>query len=137
MKKFVISLLLILLLSSMSYGAASEDVYLRRDVFDAKMDALISRMDALEKSINVCFDALSSRVDSLEKVMNNSFSAMDKRISDLQTTVYWGFSLLGLLVAVIAFAPSFGEFVKNIRKPEFATLEDVKRLIAESKLEAK
>ncbi len=137
MKKFLISLLLILLMASISYGAASEDVYLRRDVFDAKMDALISRMDALEKSINTRFDALSSRVDSLEKVMNNSFAAMDKRIGDLQTTVYWGFSILGLLIAVIAFAPAFAEFVKNVHKPEFATLEDVKRLIAESKLEAK
>ena len=137
MKKLVISLLILHLMTSLSYGATSEDIYLRKDVFDAKMEALIEKIDGLEKSINARFEAIDKRIDSLEKVMNNSFSAMDKRISDLQTTVYWGFSLLGLLVAVIAFAPSFGEFVKNIRKPEFATLEDVKRLIAESKLEAK
>ena len=106
MKKLVISLLILHLMTSLSYGATSEDIYLRKDVFDAKMEALIEKIDGLEKSINARFEAIDKRIDSLEKVMNNSFSAMDKRISDLQTTVYWGFSLLGLLVAVIAFAPS-------------------------------
>ena len=108
MKKFVISLLLILLLSSMSYGAVSDDVYLRKDVFEAKMDALIARIDA-----------------------------MNTRLEDLKTSVYWGFSILGLFIALITFAPTVGEAVKNMRKPSYTTIDDVKRLIAESKLEAK
>jgi len=103
----------------MSYGAASEDVYLRRDVFMAEMRALRSDIQGEIRAVNM------------------RLNAMDTRIGDLQTTVYWGFSILGLLIAVIAFAPAFAEFVKNVHKPEFATLEDVKRLIAESKVEAK
>ena len=126
MKKFLISLLLILLMASISYGAASEDVYLRKDLFEAKMDAVIAEMRALRSDVQGEIRSVNARLD-----------AMNTRLEDLKTSVYWGFSILGLFIALITFAPTVGEAVKNMRKPEYATLEDVKRLRAESKLEAK
>ena len=95
------------------------------------------KIDGLDKSLNARIEAVEKRIDSLEKVMSNSFAAMDKRISDLQTTVYWGFSILGLFIGLVTFAPMIGEVIKNMRKPAYTTIEDVKRLIAESKLEVK
>lgn len=121
MKKFVISMLLLLLLTSISYGAASEDVYLRKDVFDAKMDALLAEI----RAVNIRIDAVNRRIDD-----------MNIRIGDTQTMVYGGFTALGVLMTLLTFAPSLWSAVKNVRKPSI-TLEDVKRLIAESKLEAK
>ena len=125
MKKFLLSLLLVLLMSSFSYGAVSDDVYLRKDVFDANMKAVITRIDALENVINTRFNAIDRRIDD-----------MNTRIGDTQTMVYGGFTALGVLMTLLTFAPSLWGAVKNVRRPSI-TLEDVKRLIAESKLEAK
>ncbi len=48
MKKIFAMLILILLMSSVTYGAETEDIYVRKDVFEARMD----RMEALiEKAI--------------------------------------------------------------------------------------
>ena len=125
MKKFLLSLALLLLLPSFSYGAVSDDVYLRKDVFDANMKAVITRIDALENVINTRFNAIDRRIDD-----------MNTRIGDTQTMVYGGFTALGVLMTLLTFAPSLWGAVKNVRRPSI-TLEDVKRLIAESKLEAK
>lgn len=136
MKKFLLSLALLLLLPSFSYGAVSDDVYVRNDVFDANMKMLIARIDSLEKSMN-------ARINSVENVMNTRFNAIDRRIDDMntrigdtQTMVYGGFTALGVLMTLLTFAPSLWGAVKNVRRPSL-TIEDVKRLIAESKLEVK
>ena len=46
MKKFLLAAVLVFLISSMSYGAVSEDsnVYVRQDVFDAKMDKFMAEI---------------------------------------------------------------------------------------------
>ena len=137
MKKIIISLLLLMLNTSMTYGAVSEDVYLRRDVFDARMEALMAEIRALRSDLQGEIRTLRSDIQGEIGKMDTRLNDMDKRISDLQTTVYWGFSILGLFIGLVTFAPVIGEAVKNMRKPAYATLEDVKRLIAESKLEAK
>ena len=129
-KLMIISLLFVSVFASGSYGAMSEDIYLRRDVFDA-------RMDRLERAFNARIEAVEKRINLLEDVMSASFVAMDRRISDLRALIYFGFSILGFFIALITFAIVLGEAIKNMRKPAYATLEDVKRLIAESKLEAK
>ena len=143
MKKFLLSLALLLLLPSFSYGAVSDDVYVRKDVFDANINAVIARIDSLEKSINTRFESLNTRINSVENVMNTRFNAIDRRIDDMntrigdtQTMVYGGFTALGVLMTLLTFAPSLWGAVKNVRRPSL-TIEDVKRLIAESKLEVK
>jgi len=60
MKKFFTALLLIFTLASESYAESSSDVYVRQDVFDAKMEALFSRLEGK-------IDGLSARVDGLDK----------------------------------------------------------------------
>ena len=145
MKKIFI--VLIFLLSCVSAScAASEDmsVYVRQDVFDAKMEALKTEIQLGNERLfneirllNTKIEALDKRITDTETHMLNriadSETRTDNRIDDLKTMVYWGFSIIGLLVAFAIFAPSLGEFLRNLRQPSF-TLEDVKRLIAEAKL---
>ena len=172
MEKFFVTLFLILSLSSASYGAASEDtsVYLRKDVFEAKMDSFMNEIRGEFKVVNAKIEALNKRMDDYQASMSariddfqkstsarfddlqtstaNRFNDLQAtmtariddsqatttdRIDDLKTIVYWGLSILGLLIAFAIFAPSFGEFLRNLRKPS-VTLEDVKRLIEEAKL---
>ena len=44
MKKLLLSLTLVLTFCFSAFGAASDDVYLRRDIFKAKMDALMAEI---------------------------------------------------------------------------------------------
>lgn len=161
MRKFLLSLILILAFSSCSYGAVSEDmnVYLRKDVFEAKMDAFMSEIRGEFQLINAKIEALDKRITDSEAHMLNrikdseanmltrtndieanmlnrisdSITYTSNRIDDLKTMVYWGFSIIGLLVAFAIFAPSLGEFLRTLRRPSL-TLEDVKRLIEENNL---
>ena len=134
MKKILLSMLLICSLESASL-AASEDVYVRQDVFDAKMEAFMAEIRGEFQKINIKFEALDKRISDSEAHTSNRIEDLkattSNRIEDLKTMVYWGFSILGLLVAFAIFAPSLGEFLRNLRRPSI-TLEDVKRLIEEN-----
>lgn len=130
MKKFLFLLLSVLLFSSVSYGAVSQDVnvYVRQDVFDAKMESL-------RTEIQSGFQLLSTKMEEMDKRLSGQIAAVEthsyNRHEDLKTMIYWGFSILGLLIAFAIFAPSFAEFLRNLRKPSL-TLEDVERMIAEA-----
>ena len=64
MKKFLTAVLLICILSGKSYGAVSGDteIYVRKDVFEARMD----RQEAIAEK-NVI--RLEGKIDSLERKM--------------------------------------------------------------------
>lgn len=134
-KKFFAALILACLLSSSAYGSASEDIYIRQDVFDAKMEAFMNEIRGEFQVINAKFAALDKRIDDLQtstaKRIDDLQASTADRIDDLKTIIYWGLSILGLLIAFAIFGPSFGEFLRNLRKPSF-TLEDVRRLIEEN-----
>ena len=153
MKKFLSAMMLILIFSSVSFGAVSEDmnVYVRQDVFDAKMEALFERLHGeililsermdkqfaeLRGEVKGDIKALSERVDGNFAALSGKISGMDYKIDALQTVVYWGLGFLSLLIASFVLAPIVGSIVQNLRKPSF-TLDDVKRLIAEAQLNTK
>jgi len=124
-------------LSSSAYGLPSEDinVYVRQDVFDAKMEAFMNEIRGEFQVINAKFAALDKRIDDLQVSTANRIDDLQvstaSRIDDLKTIIYWGLSILGLLISFAIFGPSFGEFLRNLRKPSF-TLDDVRRLIEEN-----
>ncbi|MBQ7193559.1 MAG: hypothetical protein IJR98_04220 [Synergistaceae bacterium] len=130
MKKIIILTILSLMMSSESFGAVSDDVYVRKDVFDAKMEAMFNRLhgdiQALSEKIDRRFDTLSARIDGLDKRMDG----FDKRIDDLQHYLYLVLVLLGIVVALpsVQKALQWREERKEARK-SFITLEDVERLI--------
>ena len=119
MKKIFIALLILISLSSTSY-AVSEDVYVRQDVFDAKMEALFARMDAkfekldakidtLRSDMNAKIDsaigeikgdikALSVRVDGIETRMDERFNSLEKRMDFMNNFIYYLFVLLAALI---------------------------------------
>ena len=130
MKKIIILTILSLMMSSESFGAVSDDVYVRKDVFDAKKEAMFNRLhgdiQALSEKIDRRFDTLSARIDGLDKRMDG----FDKRIDDLQHYLYLVLVLLGIVVALpsVQKALQWREERKEARK-SFITLEDVERLI--------
>lgn len=155
MRKFLLAFLVTLLSVSVSYGAVSEDMslYVRKDVFEARMDKLDAKMTQLHddiqiltseiRVINTKLEALdkrmmdnethtSNRIDDLKHTIDNRIDDLkqttNNRLDDLKTVIYWGLSIIGLLVAFAIFAPSFGEFLKNLRKPSIS-VDEIQQLV--------
>ena len=94
MKKFLFAVALIFLISSVSF-AASEDVYLRKDVFDAKMETLFERIDRLDSKI----DSLNEKVDRNFMVLNDK---IDKNFVVLNDKIDRNFATLDNKITVVA-----------------------------------
>ena len=125
MKRIFLAVVLVLVTALSSCAAVSEDIYVRQDVFDAKMEAFLNRMLVeLEnvrgdiKDVKGDIKALSSRIDSVEN-----------KVDVLQTVVYWGLGILSLLITSFVLAPVVGAVVQKMKAP---SLEDMKKLIEEN-----
>lgn len=92
MKKIFLSMIFVFCAVS-AYGASSDDVYLRKDVFEAKMDAFMAEIRGEFKGLNTRIDELdkrlSSRIEELDKRLSSRIDDLDTklstRISDLDT----------------------------------------------------
>ena len=141
MKKIFLSLILVILLSGSALGVSSDDVYLRKDVFDAKMDAFMSEIRLMNeqnrREMDKRFSELDKKIENVKtelhqeiQVLNSKVDLLDERTESTKTTVYWGLALMGLILASAVVVPPLTEFFKGLRKKEPSfTLEDVKHLI--------
>ena len=140
MKKIFVALMLIMLTGTASFGAVSDDIYVRKDVFDAKMEAMFNMLrgdiQALSERMDGKFAALSERIDGLDKRidaldkridgLDKRIDSVDKRIDDLRNGIYLGLVAIGLFVSW----PKAKEVLQNLGKSTPSiTLEDVERLI--------
>ena len=75
-------LMVVLLNVSVSYGAVSEDmsVYLRKDVFDAKMDAFMSEIRLMNEQLRGEIRALNAKIDGVE-------SSLSEKIDGVKTSL--------------------------------------------------
>ena len=143
MRKVLVVIALILMMSTASNGGVSEDmsVYVRRDVFEVylqsmnanmermlqRFDRIDQRLDRLDKSVNDLAQTvalLSGRVDGLDKRMDS----LNSRIDDLRNGIYLWLMLISVLIAwpkVRDKLPKWGNSAPSL------TLEDVNRLLDE------
>lgn len=143
MKKIFLSLILVFIFCSSVFGASSDDIYLRRDVFEAKMDVLIqkidsnfailsARIDSLEKRIDGVdkrIDGVDKRIDGLEASLNKRIDGIDKKTDAILNIIYLILVMLGTIL-IAPFVQKWLEFRSEKPEPAF-TLEDVKKLIDE------
>ena len=142
MKKMLISLLLVLIFNFAAYGAASDDVYLRRDVFEAKMDALMAEIrlgneqlrNELRSEIQSVKTELHSEIQEVKNELqteiqglSSKIDVLDERTRGTERTVYWGLAFFGIFIVLVSFAPGIAEFIKTLRKPQL-TIEDVEKI---------
>ncbi len=120
MRKILSAMMLILIFSSVSYAAVSEDIYVRKDVFDAEMRNINTKLDnileelksqrrelnevkqgqieltktvaVLSERVDRNFETLSSRMDSMEKTMSEKFEAIEKNFSEKISSLEKSFS---------------------------------------------
>ena len=99
MRKIFLSLMMVCAVCSESL-AASEDmsVYVRQDVFDAKMemiltriegkiDVLSERIDGLDKKIDGVEKSLSEKIDGVDKKLSEKIDAVDKKIDSVEKSL--------------------------------------------------
>ena len=127
MRKILAVIGLMLIMSSAGYGAVSEDmsVYVRRDVFDAKMEGFM-------KEIRGEFQVMNAKIEALSRRMDDNYRNLEARIGDLREYIYWLIVLLGIIICLPIVQKIF-QSVKESRPT--VTLEDVKRLIEENNAE--
>ena len=102
----ILLVLVLVLISSASFGAVSEDVYIRQDVFSARMDAFMSEIRLMNEQLrseikqdiqNVRSELkqdiqdINARIDAT----NSRLDVTNARLDDLYTMVYWGLALMG------------------------------------------
>ena len=132
---------MIFVLSTASYGA-SEDIYVRQDVFDAKMEALFVRLHgeitALSERMEGNYASLSERMDknlaefkAIANEIKGDVKALDARISNVESNVSWWIGGVTLFLTALALVPLLMKLLEKIRVPQI-TLEDVMRLIEEN-----
>ena len=92
MRKILAVIGLMLIMSSAGYGAVSEDmsVYVRRDVFDAKMEGFM-------KEIRGEFQVMNAKIEALSRRMDDNYRNLEARIGDLREYIYWLIVLLGIV----------------------------------------
>ncbi|MBQ9904483.1 MAG: hypothetical protein IJM47_06835 [Synergistaceae bacterium] len=134
----ILTLTFILVMIGTSYGAVSNDVYVRKDVFEVYMrnisdtqERILQKLDRLETSVadlSNRVSELAGRVDGIDKRMD----ILSSRIDDLRNGIYLWLVAIGLVVSW----PKVREIFRNMGSSSPSiTLEDVKRLIAENNAE--
>ena len=129
------------------HSPAAGAEYVRKDVFDARMDRMEMLMEKTLTEIKADNEKLRSEMNSAigdlrsemnaaignlrseMKVLDSRIDGLNMRVDTLQTTVYWGFALMGLILAFAVLVPSLLDFFKGLRKPSL-TAEDVERMIS-------
>ena len=128
MKKILIAIFITITTATSALGAVSEDmsVYVRKDLFDVKMDAFMTEIRGEFQVVNAKLEALSRRID-------DNYHSLDTRISDVRNDMYLGLVILGIIVTLPMVQKMLQgrEEQKDVHKA-FVTLEDVRRLIEEN-----
>ena len=149
-KKIISMLLLLMIASSACFGAVSDDVYVRKDVFEAKMEAMNAKLDmlleqmknlqeeqkAMRKDLSeltTVVSVMSERIDRNFDTLSARIDGLDKRMDYQQNYLYLLLVILGIIVALPTVQKMLQgrEDRKNSRK-ESITLEDVMRLIEQN-----
>ncbi len=196
MKRFMMTVMFVLVTFGVSYGAetADSEIYVRKEVFNAHMDSINSKFDIMmgemkqiredmkqiredmkqmreemreeikgikedmkqmrgemkqmreetKAEINAIREEMNKEIKSLRQDISNITASVavlsqrvkdvDARIGDTQNFLYLLIVMLGILMAL----PMVQKFLEwNASRRPSITLEDVKRLIEESKSEAR
>ncbi|MBQ7196813.1 MAG: hypothetical protein IJS40_05335 [Synergistaceae bacterium] len=92
MKKFLLTLLFVMLLVSNSYAATSEDVYVRQDVFEIEnkyihstLEKILTKLDEQEKTMTTLVNTvavLSERVEGINISLSNRIDGVYEALSN-------------------------------------------------------
>ena len=129
MKKFIVTLILIISLVVPTFAASSDDIYVRKEVFDVHMlninqnlERILSELQSqrneinsmrndineLSKAVSVLsertdrnFDTLSARIDGLNSSLSARIEGTNSRIDDLRNGMYLWLVIIGTFITLV------------------------------------
>lgn len=137
-KKFYAALFYLLIFASLAFAEVSKDneIYLRRDVFEAKMDAFMTEiklgneqlrreMQEMEARLNNKIQAvkaeLHEEIQGVKAELKNDIHALEMqtaklevKVNNVETMIYWILTILGILATLLAVVPSLAPWLKKI-----------------------
>ena len=166
MKKFILAIILGIAITASAFAANSDDVYLRKDVFEAKMDAFMTeiklmnqnmrsdlRQDIheLSKAVSVLsertdrnfeilsarIDRLDARIDGINSSLSSRIDGVNARVDDLRNGLYLWLVVIGTFISFITLFIAWPR-VKDFltAQKNTLTIQDVERII-DAKLNSK
>ena len=97
MRKIIFACVFAILICSSVFAATSDDVYLRRDVFDAKMDSFMSEMRLMqnrreieqkfEQRIGEVEQKFEQRIGEVEQKFDKRFEKNDQRFDKIEEQI--------------------------------------------------
>ena len=144
MKRVIFAVCFVLLLCACSYGATSDDtsVYVRQDVFGAKMETFMAEMRLSIEQIRREIQGTYAKTHDEIREVSARLTVVEGRMSSLEIMIYWVLGTLAVIFAALAVILTMlamrtqqkeSPESKSSSAPPF-TLEDVKRLIADAQL---
>ena len=136
MKKFIIALIVTLAFAASSFATSSDDIYVRKDVFEVHMLNINSNLEKILSELQ----SQRNDINELAKVtavLSTRIDGVNTRIDDLRNGLYLWLVVIGTFIAW----PKAKNFIQSIHYKHDAqnnsfTLEDIEKLI-DSKLNAK
>ena len=127
MKKIFLAVMIVCVMCSGSYAVSQDmSVYVRQDVFDAKMETLFKRlhsdMESLGTRLEGRINTLSQRIDSLERRIGSATTIRD-------IMMYIPLIILFAII-IMVYVTMFMDMLRE-RKNPFTTVEDVRRIVRE------
>ena len=115
------------------------DIYVRKDVFDARMDRLEMLLEKTTVEIKAYVDNAVGEITAENAQFRNEIRAeigevrneirvLTARVDSLEHVVYWGIGGFGIILASAVLLPAILGFLKKIFQPS-VTLEDVERIV--------
>lgn len=136
MKQIFVSFAILMLTSTVCYGAVSEDmsVYVRKDVFEAHMRRIDEKLDMiLENQREMQEELKAQRRDINEmaraiSILSTRVDGLEARMGDMRNDIYLGLVILGIVIGL----PAVQKVLQSRASHQpSVTLEDVRRLIQE------
>ena len=99
-------------------------------------------LSGLDNKIDKGVEVLNTKIEAVDTRISDFQHSMDNRINDLQTSVYWGFAIIGIFIAIVGIiascAPAIAQFFRNLRNPAFTPeqIAQIKDIIRATMAEA-
>ena len=84
MKKITTTLLAVLLMSGVGYSAVSDDVYVRKDVFDVQMQGMNTKLDMILELMKAQREEMKVQVKGLKDEMNGIREDVKVQVKELK-----------------------------------------------------
>ncbi|MBR1657824.1 MAG: hypothetical protein IJ697_05085 [Synergistaceae bacterium] len=104
------------------------DIYVRKDVFDARMDRMEMLLEKTTLEIKSYVDKAVGELRAEIIHNRNDIQVLTARVDSLENVFYWGLGGFAVIIASAIIIPKMLGFLEKLFQPSI-TIEEIQRLI--------